>query len=274
MKGIGLVLGLCVVGCQKAIPDRLVDSRAKTKIDHSLHFKNPGRVIHVVVALCDNKYQGIVPVPAHLGNGEDLKQNLYWGSQYGVKAYLQVQKDWKLVPLEGKPDDGILERVAFKHRSKPVWLIADAYQGRRIHDATRTMFHYAAGEDASIVTVDKVKIAIGGGADLVAYVGHDGLMDFSLKETFPASDKRHRDVVILACKSKQFFGPHLKSTGARPLLWTTNLMAPEAYVLLAAIDGWLAEEDGEQIRLRAATAYNKFQKCGLRGAKYTFATGW
>src|SRR5688572_22804615 len=29
------------------------------------------QVIHIFVALCDNKYQGIVPVPAKIGNGQD-----------------------------------------------------------------------------------------------------------------------------------------------------------------------------------------------------------
>src|SRR5262245_12901887 len=33
---------------------------------------NTSRVIHVLVALCDNVNQGIVPVPPRLGNGEDL----------------------------------------------------------------------------------------------------------------------------------------------------------------------------------------------------------
>ncbi|WP_176700834.1 hypothetical protein [Gilliamella sp. Fer4-1] len=39
------------------------------------------KVIHVLVALCDNKYQKIVPVPKAIGNGQDPKSNLYWGSR-------------------------------------------------------------------------------------------------------------------------------------------------------------------------------------------------
>jgi len=35
-----------------------------------------GKVIYVVVALCDNVNQGIVPVAAHLGDGEDPAGNL------------------------------------------------------------------------------------------------------------------------------------------------------------------------------------------------------
>ena len=35
------------------------------------------KIIHVFVALCDNKYQGIVPVPKAIGNGQYPANNLY-----------------------------------------------------------------------------------------------------------------------------------------------------------------------------------------------------
>ena len=39
------------------------------------------KVVHVFVALCDNRHQGIVPVRAELGNGQDPRTNLYWGAR-------------------------------------------------------------------------------------------------------------------------------------------------------------------------------------------------
>jgi len=51
-------------------------------------------------------------------------------------------------------------------------------------------------------------------------------------------------------------------------------MAPEAYTLKAAVEGWIAGESGERIRERAAVAYAKYQKTGLAGARRLFATGW
>ena len=63
-------------------------------------------------------------------------------------------------------------------------------------------------------------------------------------------------------------------SGAYPLLWTTGLLAPEAYTLKSALDGWIARESGEPVRERAAAAYDKYQKCGMRGARRLFATGW
>lgn len=51
-------------------------------------------------------------------------------------------------------------------------------------------------------------------------------------------------------------------------------MAPEAYVLDAALAGWLAQESGERVRARAAAAYHKYQRCGPRAAADLFATGF
>src|SRR6187551_3111970 len=55
------------------------------------------KTIHVFVALCDNEYQGIVPVPAKIGNGQDAATNLYWGCGAGVRTYFKNSKSWTLV---------------------------------------------------------------------------------------------------------------------------------------------------------------------------------
>ncbi len=115
---------------------------------------------------------------------------------------------------------------------------------------------------------------LAGSADVVAYIGHNGLMDFALNVTPQKHDERKRQAIILACASKQYFSSALKSTGASPLLWTTNLMAPEAYVLSAALDGWMARDNNEQVRARVAKAYHQYQNCGIKGAMNLFATGW
>jgi hypothetical protein len=117
-------------------------------------------------------------------------------------------------------------------------------------------------------------LTIRGGSNLVAYVGHDGLMDFRLPLIPKKKNEMRRDAIILACASKQYFAESLRAGGAYPLLWTTNLMAPEAYTLKSALDGWIGGENDERIRDRAAGAYDKYQKCGLRAARRLFASGW
>lgn len=60
------------------------------------------KTIHVYVALCDNKYQGIVPVPKAIGNGQDPDNNLYWGCGYGIRTYFKKSTEWKLLKKEKK----------------------------------------------------------------------------------------------------------------------------------------------------------------------------
>ena len=235
-------------------------------------------VVHVFVALADNEHQGIVPVSASLGNGDNPKTNLYWGAAFGVKTFFSKGKDWELVGSVPNPSPVILERAVFKHRRQNIFLIADAYRGREISQATLDFLAAAAGQPGTAVEVKlenrTVTIHSGGSAELLAYIGHDGLMDFKMPSSPEARDKRQRQAIILACASKQYFTKVLERTGARPLLWTTNLMAPEAYILSAAIEGWIKHETDEQIRVRAAGAYNKYQNCGLKAASNLFATGW
>jgi len=236
------------------------------------------RTVHVFVALADNEHQGIVPVPARLGNGLDPVHNLYWGAAAGVKTFFARSADWTLIRCEQNPNVEVLERCLFRDRKAAVYMVADAYRGDEIRQAILDFFDAASGASPETITLpasfQTVTLVVRGGANLVAYVGHDGLMDFQLPFLPRKKNDNRRDAIILACASKQYFGEALRSTGAYPLLWTTNLMAPEAYTLKAALDGWSAGEGNEQVRERAATAYDKFQKCGLRGARRLLVSGW
>lgn len=232
---------------------------------------------HVFVALADNKNQGIVPVAAILGNGDDPAHNLYWGSAYGYKTFFIRNADWQLAACRQKPKSGILERCIFKHRQQNVYLVADAYQGKQIKQSIVDFLDAAAGGEVEEVPVNigghPLVLKARGGADLVAYAGHDGLMDFQLT-TLPQGKSGQRQAIILACISKSYFSAPLRATGATPLVWTTGLMAPEAYTLKGALDGWIAHESDAQIRERAAAAYDKYQKCGINGARHLLVTGW
>lgn len=236
------------------------------------------RTIHVFVALADNQSQGIVPVPAKLGNGEDPNNNLYWGSAYGVRTFFSRSTEWQLISTRSGPKPEILERCVFKHRSKNVYLVADAYRGNQIKQAIVDFLDATSGANAEKIAIqagtDALSIDAGGSAGLIAYVGHDGLMDFQLSALPQKRQGVSREAIVLACFSKAYFGRPLSSAGAYPLLWTNGLMAPEAYTLKSAIDGWILKEGKQQIRERAAQAYSKYQNCGLGAAKKLLTSGW
>lgn len=231
------------------------------------------RTIHVLVALCDNKYQGIVPVPASIGNGQDPGNNLYWGCPAGIRSYFKKSKEWELVKRY-KVDKTILERVVFKHRSRKYYLVADAYDGRNIRQCTIDFLKSCSGQLRDTLQVAGVIPGINGNAKLVAYIGHDGLMDFRLDERFQKTDSLKRDAIILACISKKYFAPHLAQTGAQPLVWTTGLMCPEAYTLHDAVSSYIRNETPENIRSNAAKAYAKYQHCSEKAARNLLVTGW
>jgi hypothetical protein len=217
-------------------------------------------------------------VPAALGNGDDPGRNLYWGAAFGVRTFFERSNEWKEIAVTENPSPYVLERAVFLHRTSRTYLVADAYRGREIRAAILGFFQTAAGVKADIGELrprDGPKsVKLPSTADLVVYVGHDGLMDFTLDKTFHGVGGEKREVMILACASKEFFAPALRPTGAQPVLWTTGLMAPEAYTLKGAIDGWIAQESDEQIRQRAAEAYSKYQKISLTAARRLFTAGW
>jgi hypothetical protein len=251
----------------------LSDSQADLKASYIPAKQNTSKVIHVFVALCDNVNQGIVKVPPKIGNGQDPVNNLYWGAAYGVKSYFKKQSDWQFIK-SWKLNDTVLERCVFKHKTTNAYLIADAYDGKHIKQSTINFLSSCAGRFDDFVLMGKDSVYCGGNADLITFIGHDGLMDFSIKQNFIKANDKKRKSIILACISKKYFSSHLKQTGTHPLLWSTGLMSPEAYTLKAAIDGWLKKESNEQIRSRAAAAYHKYQKCGLKGARNLLVTGW
>jgi len=268
------VLSAAVSSCASANPAKTPAANFASKAQTEKAAINSVPVIHVFVALADNVNQGIVPVSASLGNGDNAKTNLYWGAAFGVRTFFSRNKDWELISVTLNPSASILERCIFKHRHSSSLLIADAYRGKEISQTIWDFLEAAAGKPGEKLKAGAVELHTGGSADLVAYVGHNGLMDFQLHSHPKLRDDRQRRAIILACASKQYFSPALEQSGATPLLWTTNLMAPEAYVLSAAIDGWMEKETDEQIRLRAADAYNKYQHCGVKAARALFATGW
>jgi hypothetical protein len=232
--------------------------------------------VHVFVALADNAHQGIVPVPVALGNGDDPDRNLYWGAAFGVRTFFHKSADWEQIGHTPYHGGSITDTRFFRHKASGTYLVADAYRGSAIKQAIVDFFSAAAGLEPPL-KFDGPKggpIHVSKKADLVVYVGHDGLMDFSLEKTFNGASAPKRQAIVLACASKHYFGAALKPTGAEPLLWTTNLMAPEAYTLKAALDGWIAGESGEQIRQRAASSYAEYQKSSQKAALRLFTTGW
>lgn len=220
-------------------------------------------VAHVIVCLADNRHQGIVPVKPRLGNGQDPKNNLYWGALYGVKTHM-LKAGWKRVADKTPLEKGMLDRIVLHKKIKRgevevgARVVAEAWDGREIKKATVRFLQMAAGP--------------AGSAHVVVYVGHDGLMDFELKEKpKPAEKEPPRSAAVFACASREYFQDILKSIGAHALVLTTGLMCPEAYTLDAMLEAWFSGADSPATREAVARAYQKYQKCSIKAARGLFS---
>ena len=216
--------------------------------------------IHVFVALADNATQGIAPVPAKIGNGDDAAHNLYWGCDEALPPVFRASADWKFLGREPGPKPAIIERLRFAHASGKWQLVADGYRGSAIRECTVDFFQALASDQP----VDQLP--------LVAYLGHDGLMDFPLPSEAIVHPGPGRQAIVLCCMSQRFFGPHLAAAGARPLLTTTQLMYPGGFILRDALAGWARGETPAQIQRRAAAAYAHNQGVSIKAAQGVFST--
>lgn len=248
----------------------------KTRIDQKIQDKDD-LFVHVLVPLCDNEHQGIVPVSKSLGDGFNPRTNLYWGALYGIKTHLKKHKDWTLIYSEKDIDNEgiILERVVFKKSlgGRNIYITADAYRGDKMKECLLDYMNALAGVAQETLTIDEQKINISGNADLIFFNGHNGLMDMDVP-IIENKDGIKKDAIAVACASHGFFTRKLEYAGGYPLLMTTNLLAPEAYVLENVISEWAKGTEGVSVADAAGRAYNEYQNCGYKGARRLFKSGW
>jgi len=250
----------------------VIKSKLKAKIDSGKPL-----FVHVLVPLCDNVNQGIVPTTKSLGNGFSLRTNLYWATSHGMKRYFKELDDWELLQSEKfHPDSVVLERVVFKKKfanGTKVVLIADAYRGDKIKNCLVDFFNSLSGELNDTLFLESDTILMHSNADLVAYNGHNGLMDVWVDETLN-KDGIQKDAVVIACSSMYDFNERLKHLKGYPLVMTTNLLYPGAFVLEGVINSWALQKSEELIRQSAGDEYHRVKKCGVKGARNLFSTGW
>jgi hypothetical protein len=235
------------------------------------------KVIHVHVALCDNASQGIAPVPAKIGNGDDPANNLYWGCSDGSRPLFSKSPHWKRLhvgKVDGTPD--ILERLVFQHQKTRALLVVDAWRGKEIKPCITAFCKAMAGQRYETLAMEidgqARRINLAGGADFLTFIGHNGLMEFRVPK-YPANPKRKQPVAaaLLCCKSHSFFTGHLEEAGVEPILTTASNMYPGAFILHDVLEAWFAGKDRAAIRQTAAQAYAKSQKISTRAALTVFA---
>ncbi|MBK7128556.1 MAG: hypothetical protein IPM74_01060 [Crocinitomicaceae bacterium] len=233
-------------------------------------------IVHTMVPLCDNAHQGIVPVSPSLGDGFNLKTNLYWATRHGMKKYFELKDEWISLNSNFIANDTILERAIFKRSFNgysEVILICDAYRGDQMDACVKDYLNSLAGFHSDSVLIDSTWILCGDQADMLVFNGHNGLYEV-YPDTIYAQHTRKKDAVVLACSSYWGFTPFIQNANCYPLVTTSSSMYPGATILDYIIEAWVQFKSGEEIRLAAAMAYHEMKNCGLNAADGLFVSGW
>jgi hypothetical protein len=233
-------------------------------------------VIHVFVPLCDNINQGIIPVGGKLGDGRNLKTNLYWGAGYGLKTWFTRSKEWKMALNNYNLDSSVLERAiycrTYSNKAK-VYLILDGYAGDKMEKCLTDYFKSLAGMLKDSIFLDSTKIAAYGKSDFLIFNGHNGLMDKDIPIYYNV-DNIEKDAAVIACASHSYVEYRFECLKAYPLVTTTSLLPPEAYVISAVIDNWSTMQSDDKIYKSAGEAMAKVHKIAVKPCIKMFTTGW
>ena len=97
------------------------------------------------MALADNAHQGIVPVPAPLGNGENAAKNLHWARLSAFEPISEKPGEWKELAHQANLSAYILEKSILYSAAGNTYLIAGAYRGKEIKQAITDFVQASTG---------------------------------------------------------------------------------------------------------------------------------
>jgi hypothetical protein len=232
------------------LTDRVVDDLAAGK----------KRVVEVHVPLCDNTI--LACGNAKLGDGDTPGTNLYWATTPGFgQWFVRKGSGWQHVSAltEDTGDKDVLEKhvyrrtlatpAAWRKRGAPkryeLELVIRAWRGSAID---RALAAYAADISGT-----------GTSAQLVAFVGHNRLMDLD-EYKWPAAGTEVKGAIAIACHTASYMKKQVSAATRVPLLMTNDYLFSNAAPLEAAVLAFAQGGGYAEIRRDAATAYAGVRK--------------
>ena len=232
-------------------------------------------VVEVHVPLCDNS---IIPCGnPKLGDGENPETNLYWATTPGFgRWFARGGGGWKRVKLASAEtgDKDVLAVHVYRRtqRASANWkkagapatfeldIVVRAWRGTAIDRALAAYAQDISGGGARDVKLaDGGTLAAGGAAQLVAWVGHNRLMDLESFE-WPKASTTTKGTIAIACHTAAYMEEAVPAETRVPLLMTRDFLFANAAPLEAAVLAFATGGTYQQIRGDAATAYAGVQK--------------
>jgi hypothetical protein len=240
-------------------------------------------VVEVHVPLCDNHI--ISCGNAKLGDGDNPETNLYWSTTPGFGSWFNRKAGgWKRVQKLAEGETGDKDVLAlhvyrrttstpasWRKRGAPAKIEIDiVVHGWRGSAIDRALAAYAAeisGQSPRTITLkDGSTLEAGGAAQIVAWVGHNRLMDLD-DFHWPAPGKETKGTIAIACHTAAYMEENVPAATRVPLLMTRDFLFANAAPLESAVLAFASGGDYAKIRLDAATAYAGVQE---REVKHVF----
>jgi hypothetical protein len=234
-------------------------------------------VVDVHVPLCDRNI--IRCGNAKLGDGDNPDTNLYWTTTPGFgRWFARRGGGWKRILRRTVGDTGdhdVLELRVYRRtmRTPAAWrkrgvpatfeldVIIRAWRGSAIDRALAAYAADISGGASRTVRIDETTtLAAGSAAQLVAWVGHNRLMDLP-RFDWPAPAKGPvQGTIAIACHTAAYMEAAVPAATRVPLLMTRDFLFSNAAPLEAAVLVFAGGGDYAEIRRAAAVAYAAVQK--------------
>ncbi len=240
-------------------------------------------VIQAHVALCSNE---VIRCGGHgMGDGDDLERNLYWATSGGTRGWLSRRgSDWKEVAHMASENANVLEIRVWQRRVTPdarwarfglkrpfdVYLVAEAWRGSAIDEALEHWVTDLHGDEARVVryttpTGAAIELRAGAAAHVVAWVGHNRLMDRPPYDWKAAAEKGGaptvpRGVVAMACYTQPYLAGVLSGPARVPLFMTGDFVYAGTHALDGVVDALTRAAPYAEIRRAGAQRYALGQK--------------
>jgi len=283
MKALLLLLCLATTAHAKAADDWLGDLT-----DHVIADLAAGKplVVEVHAPLCEGTI--IACGNKKLGDGDNPDTNLYWSTTPGFGEWFARRgSGWKRVLKQTAAETGDHDLVAVHVYRRDItapraWvkrgapdhfeldIVVHGWRGTSIDKALAAYAADVSGKGTrELVLADGSKLAAGGAAQLVAFVGHNRLMDLE-SFTWPAPGTVTKGAIAIACDTAPYMKQQVSAATRVPLLLTSDLLFANAAPLEAAVLAFARGGGYAEIRKDAATAYAGIQEVPVKRVWGTF----
>ncbi len=228
-------------------------------------------VVQVHVPLCDNHI--IACGNAKLGDGETPDTNLYWATTEGFVGWFDRRgSGWREVLHDANAavDSDVLDvrvwrrdvaaSAGWRKRGAPakvaVYVVAFAWRGSAIDRGLAAYWSDLYGTSTRTLELpDHAHLAAGGGAQIVAYVGHNRLYDVPEPDwaKLEHDGAPVRGTIAIACNTGPFMAQHVPAPRRVPLVFTRDFLMASAGAFEGAVIAFAG--GGDYRAIRAATAH-------------------